>query len=432
MRLSILAGAILSLALHAAAAHAADPECDPLTHAAVGDGVTDNTAAIQSAIDACEATYGGGVVRLSAVPGKTVYLTGPILLANHIRLQLDKGVTLLGTADHTRFQIPSEDRFRAKEALVSAYQATDTGIIGPGIIDGQGGMPAADGGQSWWGPAEAATTEHSPRPYLVEFYGCTGVTVNDVTFRNAPMRNLVFRHSKGITVSELSINSPPDLRLADADGIDLIGSSEATLIFLDVASGGDSVALKPALPGAAERQAPTHDVQIVNSRFSGGNGIVVGSGVYNVMANNIQASRTAHALHIRPGDEYNIWLQNAALTDVRQPLMIGADGDAPAASRPMAAGIHDVTILNLTATGATQPSLIAGSPEACVRKVKLENVHIAGSSAAFQLRNVSGTFTNVTAALPPDVPPFVVQQNVAIASVSAALPMANGSSSPCD
>ena len=470
MRRSRLAGAIgiapLALALSAAAAHAAGPECSPLTYGATGDGVTDNTAAIQSAIDGCEATYGGGVVRLSVENGKGTYLSGPIRLANHIRLQIDKGATLLGTTDHSKYRAAFLNYpYHATEALVSAYQAVDTGIIGSGTIDGQGGMPAADGGPSWWkltqaeGATTAGTTWYAapyadiptsngvPRPWLVEFYQCSGVTVNDVTLTNAPMWNLVLRYSQYITVSELSVTVTPDPHVANTDGIDVIGSSGATLIFLNINSGGDSVALKSGLPlnvpiaddpnEAGLPQLPTHDVQIINSKFSNGNGIVVGSeaanGVYNVLAKNIIGTGIGHGLLVRSdrirgnqaAGDYNIWLENATLTDVKQPLAISAydrssDGaveppyDPPQPVTPNTPNIHDVTIKNMTATGATQPSLIVGLPESCIRNVVLDHVSIATSSAGLQLRNMTGTFTNVTSTLPAGNPPLAVQENVTV------------------
>jgi polygalacturonase len=473
MRLPPRAAAIglvpLALALSTAAAHAAGPECSPLAFGAVGDGVTDNTAAIQSAIDRCEATYGGGVVRLDAVPGKSTYLTGPIRLADHIRLQLDKGVTLRGTTDHSKYHAAFLDHpFDANEALVSAYKAVDIGIIGEGTIDGQGGIPAADGGPSWWRlpPAPGATNDADTprsnvglRPWLVEFYQCTGVTVNDLTLTNAPMWNLVLRYSKFITVSELSVTVTPDPHVAHTDGIDVVGSSDATLIFLKIDSGGDSVALKSGLPttglvagDASEAglpQQPTHDIQIVNSRFSNGNGIVVGggeaaNGVYNVMAKNITATGTTHGLQIKADrtrsnqatGDYNIWLENTTLTDVRQPLMISAydpAGDAPAeppydpprAVTAATANIHDVTIQTMTATGATQPSLIVGLPESCVRNVVLDNVHITTSGSGIQLRNMTGKFTNVTSAPKAGDPPFVVQENVTVATAGTTPSIAN-------
>ncbi len=472
MRLLPPAGVIglvlLALVLSAAAAQAAGPECSPLTYGAVGDGVTDSTAAIQAAIDACEAAYGGGVVRLSAEPGKSTYLTSPIRLANHIRLQLDKGVTLLGTTDHSKYHVAFLNYpFHANEALVSAYRAVDTGIIGQGTIDGQGGMPAADGGPSWWKLTQALgatidgttwyaapyadipTSNGVPRPWLVEFYQCTGVTVNDVTLTNAPMWNLVLRYSGYITVSELSVTVTPDPLVAHTDGIDVVGSSDATLIFLNINSGGDSVALKSGLPTsgpvvgdpneAGLPQQPTHDIQIINSRFSNGNGIVVGgeaaNGVYDVIAKNITATGTTHGLQIKADrtggnqatGDYNIWVENATLTDVRQPLAISADErsgdgrigpayDTPQPVTPTTPNIHDVTIKDATATGATEASRIVGLPEACIRNVVLDNVRITTRSAGLQLRNMTGTFTNVTSTPTAGGPPFVVQENVTVAA----------------
>src|SRR5208282_2791562 len=237
--------------------------------------------------------------------------------------------------------------------------------------------------------------------------------------------------------------------VAHTDGIDVVGSSDAHLIFLNIDSGGDSVALKSGLPTsglvagdpneAGLPQQPTHDIQIVNSRFSNGNGIVVGgeaaNGVYNVIANNITATGTTHGLQIKADrtggnqatGDYNIWIENTTLTDVRQPLMISAydpTGDAPAEPpydppqpvTPTTPNIHDVTIKNVTATGATEPSLIVGLPESCIRNVVLDNVSITTSSAGLQLRNMTGMFTNVTSTLPSGDPPFVVQENVTVAA----------------
>ena len=286
-----------------------------------------------------------------------------------------------------------------------------------------------------------------PRPWLVEFYQCRNVSVNDITLTNAPMWNLVFRYSSYITVSEYTATVTPDPLIAHTDGIDLVGSSDATLLFMHIGTGGNSVALKSGLPPnvpiandpneAGLPQLPTHDVQIVTSTFTNGNGIVVGSeavnGVYNVVARNIVEDNTGYGLLIKSSrtrgshatGDYNIMAQNLTMTGVRQPLVISAydpaDGgpveppnDPPRAITALTPDIHDITISGLTATGATAESLIVGLPESCVRNVNLSNVRITGRRAGLRLRNMTGAFANVTSTLPNADPPFVVQENVTV------------------
>ena len=76
--LLIPAVAIAFLAASASALHAS-ASCNPRAYGAKGDGVAKDTAAIQSAIDAC-AAKGGGTVRLTA----GTYLSAPIVLKSNI------------------------------------------------------------------------------------------------------------------------------------------------------------------------------------------------------------------------------------------------------------------------------------------------------------------------------------------------------------
>ena len=66
-----------------------------LEFGAVGDGVTDNTTAIQTAINCLPE---GG--RLFIPRG--VYLTAPLNIKSNITIELDEGATLLGTPDRSR------------------------------------------------------------------------------------------------------------------------------------------------------------------------------------------------------------------------------------------------------------------------------------------------------------------------------------------
>src|SRR5580704_1452325 len=284
---AIIALAPLALAMSGGAAAAAGNPCSPLSYGAVGDGVvgtnngTLNTVAIQSAINACAAA-GGGIVPISVVSGKGVYLTGPILLKSHVLLQVNAGATLLATTDEGQYSIafldypmPGTNVFpfvptAPYEALIFAFQAVDTGIIGTGTINGQGNVtstttnrpagtgingyaagPITAGNPSyvnnvespstmncWWSPGGAnactafptpgtgATVNGTPwyaapqtdmptsngpaRPWLVEFNQCQNVTVNGITLVDSPMWNLVLRNDSNVTVSNYHVQNFSD------------------------------------------------------------------------------------------------------------------------------------------------------------------------------------------------------------------------------
>ena len=162
MRASHLGGiiglALLGLTMSAEAATAAGNPCSPLTYGAVGDGTvgtnngTLNTAAIQSAIDAC-ATRGGGIVALNPgtdrqerLPDRSDSAEEPCLPGDQCRRD-PAGHYRPGAIQHRLPQLPdARDQCipvpptAPYEALVFAFQAVDTGIIGTGTINGQGNV----------------------------------------------------------------------------------------------------------------------------------------------------------------------------------------------------------------------------------------------------------------------------------------------------
>jgi hypothetical protein len=144
---------------------------------------------------------------------------------------------------------------------------------------------------------------------------------------------------------------------------------------------------------------------------------------------------------------HNVLVEHLTLTSVRQPFVISAydpavgdpvepSDDSPRAITALTPKIHDITISDLTATGATAESLIVGVPESCIRNVNLSNVSIKGRSAALRLRNMTGTFTSVTSASTDDAPPFLTQANVTVTTagttpaITSTLPSTSLTTSP--
>jgi polygalacturonase len=416
-----------------------NPACNPLNFGAIGDGTTDNTAAIQNAVNSC-AAQGGGIVELSLVGNNAVYLTGPFRLLSNVLLEVDNGVRLQGTNDHSRYVAAYINwLYEPNEALISAVGATGVGIIGAGIIDGAGNQLQPDGSPSWWTLQEQNPAPVSARPYLIEFYQCDQVTISGVTLQNAPSWNQALRFSSNITESSVTINAPA--LSPNTDGVDVVGSTNVTLTNLDISVGDDNIAFKSGLPinPADPRQLglprmATSKVKVANIVAGSGDGIVIGSeasnGVNNITIQEVIYTWTSWGFRIksgrnRGGQIYDVTVEDLIMNNVYLPIGISdyypayvgptePPYQAAAPITPTTPYVHDITIENIAATGAGAQSVIEGLPESCIRNVTLNNVSIQTSSLDIALRHMTGTFTNMTSTPAPPNPPFVVQENVSV------------------
>ncbi|MBS0419827.1 MAG: hypothetical protein JSR66_19100 [Proteobacteria bacterium] len=416
--------------------------CNPLSFGAVADGKTDNTTAIQNAINSC-ASQGGGTVELSP-SGSNSYVTGPVTLESHTHLQIDKAVTLQATTNHSRY-VPAYLNwvYVPNEALISCKGCTDVGITGAGIIDGAGGQLQANGGPSWWTLAagENVATNPSVRPYLVEFYQCNQVSVSGVTLRNAPVWTQVFRFSDTITETNTTISAPGNS--PNTDGVDLVGATHVVMSGLTIATGDDSIAIKSGLPIEASdpRQAglpqmATAHVQVSNVTISGGHGLSIGSeasnGVNDVLIQGVHFSFSGNGIRIKTGRDrgsriFGITYKDITMDHVFVPITVNeyypaANGPTEPPfqkSQPITAStpfVHDITLQNVTATGAAQQSIIEGLPESCIHNIILNNVNIQTSAAGLVLRHVTGTFTDAVVT-PGTGSPYITQENTTIRTV---------------
>jgi polygalacturonase len=409
------------------AARAANP-CDPVTYGAVGDGVTDNTTAIQTAIDNC-AAQGGGTVPLD----QGVFLTGPFTLASHTVLRVSAGATILGTTDQTRY-VPAYigTPYRSGEALISTSGATDVAIIGGGTIDGQGDVAPA-GGKSWYDLAGSATFPYAsfpfapssnglPRPWLVEFWMTDHIVVQGVHLQRSPMWTLVPRYASDVTIVGISDSAPSTSKNTDA--VDLVSSDNAAISNVNFASGDDDVALKSGLPPLYQDpaqpmpQKSTDHITVANATFTSGHGMSIGSeainGVNNIKIMNVSLANTSNGFRIKTGRDrgsqiHDITAENLTMTNVTQPIVInsyypasspptcGADPGQPIT--PTTPFVSNITLRNVTATGASSQSFIDGLPESYVLNVTLDNVEVVQTKSTVKpmdLRYMTGTFSNVT------------------------------------
>ena len=153
--------------------------CDVTAYGARPDGTTDNTAAIQKAIDDCSVGGGGRVL----VPGGGVYKTYTLNLKNGVDLHIDRGATLKGGEDPYKYpefaptdvwHVERAPRFN-KRAMFYTVGQTNVSITGAGTIDGNAAAfhERVDG--RWRRISDTNITGR-----CVFFVGCRDVRFDDV------------------------------------------------------------------------------------------------------------------------------------------------------------------------------------------------------------------------------------------------------------
>ena len=368
--------------LSANAAHAA-AVCDAKQYGATADGKTKDTKSVQAAIDDC-AQKGGGMVRLR---GGT-FLSGPIVLKNHITLEVDEGAVLLGSSDHDDYPLTTVLRDQARQSLISATNAEDIAIDGGGTIDGAG--------ETWWEEARGQK-DHGVmgagvfRPRLMVFDHCRHILIENVTVQNSPSWQIVPYYSDDVTIRNARILAPP--HSPNTDGIDPFSSHHVTITHMTIDVGDDNIAIKSGQPGSPGPDDPSTDISVTDCVFLYGHGLSIGSeaagGVANVRASGIQFRGTANGVRIksnrdRGADIGNLTFSNITMQDVATPLLITEyyphipEHDTAQPVTRLTPHFHDIRITNLTANGAQNDGIIAGLPESPIPSIVLDHVQISG------------------------------------------------------
>jgi polygalacturonase len=374
-----------------------DKTFDVKKYGAVGDGVADDTAAIQKAI-AAAGTAGGGKVVLPA----GTYLSGPITLVNNLELHLDDGATLKA--------LPMDKYPQAGEKIanfISASKLHDLKLSGGGTIDGQG--------QAWWDKFRGGA-EDMQRPVLIYLSKVERVAVSGLHLQNSPKFHLFLANDKDATVEGLTIAAPESS--PNTDGIDIRGEN-IYVTGCQIAVGDDNI----AFGGPATR------ITITNCKFGHGHGISIGSytrgGVSDLLADNITFDGTESGIkgksqRGRGGLVENLKYTNMKMEQVKNPIFFmsfydeknkdpNLDTKEPIAD--MTPMWRNVTIENVTATTLStdrrNAGILWGSPEAPIENFTLKNVKII-SQKPFKLYHVKGiTFADDCSITVPQGEPFV-------------------------
>lgn len=210
---------------------------DVRDHGAVGDGVTDDTAAVQAALDAAEGSNG------SVYLSDGVFLTGTIRLKSDTTLYIDDDAVLLGTWDDARYprltpattQTPRVGG-NIEKALIFSAGADNVKIDGGGTIDGNGRKPEWSSGPERTRPAGLFLTTGD------------NVSVRNVHVKDAGMWTLVSAEVDGLVIADVNLDSNI---AANRDGVETVDCHNVLIERVNVWSDDDSIVFKSYSGGPA-------------------------------------------------------------------------------------------------------------------------------------------------------------------------------------
>ena len=369
------------------------PAFNPRVFGAVGDGKTKDTVAIQRAIDA--AAKAGGVVLLD----RGVFLSGTLHLKSGVTLRIQKGATLLGSAEHADYQ---KNRWLA---LIEARDAHDIALTGGGIVDGQGELLAADvvrlmkAGKLRDAPDSRRPSEQN-RPQVIEMVDCVRVTVRDITVKNSACWVQTYINCEDLTLDRVTVRSTA---YWNNDGLDIMDCRRVSVIHCDIDSADDGICLKSGDSKRACENVRIEDCTVrssasalkfgtsshggfkhiavrglrIHDTFRSAIAIesVDGAAIEDIDIADVQAKNTGNAVFIRLGHRNQAGppgsIRNVRIRDVSVEIPATApDAGYPFAGPPVRAP-HNVF-----------PSSIVGLPGHPISDITLKNITITTAGGA--------------------------------------------------
>ena len=376
---------------------------------AVGDGVHDDTPAIQAAINCCPPK--GRVL----IPAGEYHVL-PIFLKSHVRIEIQKGATLLLETDRSKFPILPGTIFSTDEthdlnlgswegnpldkfaSLISAYGVEDAVIYGEGVLDGQADK------SDWWVTPRIRRGAWRPRMFFIN--NCDNVTVQGLSFRNSPAWNLQPYFSRNLKFLNINVTAPA--HSPNTDGFDPESCEHMLLAGAHFSLGDDCIAIKAGkLYMGAKYKTPCSDLEISHCLMENGHGgMTCGSemagGVNKVYLHDCLMRNTDRGLRIKTrrgrgeqGVIDDIVFENVVMERVGTPYVVNClyfcdpDGKTEyVQSREKqivderTPRIGRIAFRNVKATEVACAGYFLGLPEKPIERVEMENVSISCAADA--------------------------------------------------
>jgi polygalacturonase len=375
-----------------------------VAHGAKDDGVTDSTAAIRAAIDACHAAGGGRVV----VPAGR-YLTGAIRLRSNVNLHLNESAILAFSPDPAKYLPLVLTRFEGTELMnyspfVYALDESNVGITGAGTLDGQASA------QTWWNwrtnqadarsrliqMADAGVAPEKRvfgdaasrlRVNFIQPYRCRNVIIEGVRIVNSPMWEVNPVLCTNVTIRGLHISSHGP----NNDGADPESCRDVLIERCTFDTGDDCIALKSGRNEDGRRlHTPIENVIIRDCDMQDGHGgVTIGSeisgGARNIFAEKcrMDSPRLDRVLRFKNNAARGGLIERVAMRDVR----VGQVAEAIVAAdffyeegrngkfTPI---LRDVEVSNVTSRKSKYAFMLRGFAEAPITNIRVSDCTFDG------------------------------------------------------
>lgn len=377
---------------------------------AVGDGVHDDTAALQAALACCPSDS-------TVVVPAGRWLSGPLFLKSRQCLELERDARLLGHRDIARWPLlPAtlDDAGGAEPLVLGTWEglpatchasllnvigAEDVVIHGDGTLDGQAGF------DTWWSRPKTPFAGWRPRALFIAH--ARRVTVAGVTLRDSPSWTLHGLRSSDLVIAAVQVSAPADS--PNTDGINPESCAGVRISGVHVSTGDDCVGIKAGKRNpAGPPPPPCSDIVVSNSLMENGHGaVVIGSetagGIRNVLARDCLFRGTDRGLRIktrrgrgRAAIVDGMRLENVRMQRVGTPFVVNSfywcdpDGREPHVGDRQPRPVDDgtPTVRNLSLHGVACEDVehsavtVLGLPEAPVENLGIDGLRVRYASDA--------------------------------------------------
>ncbi len=370
---------------------------------AFGDGVHDDTNAIQCAIMACPKDS-----RVLVPEG--VYKISSIFLKSDLTLELAKGAVLSAFTEREKFPVlPGiiESYDEEKEynlgswegnpidtfsAIICGINVKNVTITGEGIVDGNTSF------DNWWKNCKERVIAWRPRLFFINH--CENVTMHGITVQNSPSWTLHPYFSKHLKFIDVKIKNPANSH--NTDGLDPESCQDVLVLGTYISVGDDCIAIKSGkIYMAGKYQIPTSDMTVRQCCMRDGHGAVtvgseIAAGVKNVHITDCLFMNTDRGLRVKTRRGRgklsvldDISFENIDMDNVMTPFVVNSfyfcdpDGKTEYVGTKKALPVDDrtpsidrLTFRNINATNChVAGAYICGLPEKKIERLTFENIN---------------------------------------------------------